>query len=86
MVLGRKRHPSLGGIYDGMMPDVELKDLLDVFHDESCADVLIQVFYATRGVPEGIDADTRFISCRMSFALLLGTVKAGLPTIETEFR
>jgi hypothetical protein len=77
MILRRKRHRSLGGVYDGMVRGVELKDLFDVFPDESCADVLIQVFCSTRGVPESIGADSRFISCRMNFALLLGTVKDG---------
>jgi hypothetical protein len=77
IVLRRKRDHSLGGGSDGMLRDVELKDLLDVFRNESCADGLIQVFRSTPGVPESISADNRFISCRMSFALLLGTVKDG---------
>jgi hypothetical protein len=75
MALHRKYYCSFGGVYSGMLRDVELTDLFDMFHDESCADALIQVFCSTRGVPESIDADSRFISCRMSFALLLGTVK-----------
>jgi hypothetical protein len=77
MVLRRRRHHSLEGVYDGMLRDVELKDLLDVFRDDSCADVLIQVFCSTRRVPESIGADSRFMFCRMSFVLLLGTVKDG---------
>jgi hypothetical protein len=77
MVLRRKRLRSLGRVDDGMLRDVEFRDLLDVFRNGSCADVLIQFFYSTHGVPENIGADSRFIACRISFALLLGTVQDG---------
>jgi hypothetical protein len=60
MILRRITHRNLEGVYDGMLRDLELKDLLNVFRHESCADVLIRIFCSTCGAPENIDTDTRF--------------------------
>jgi hypothetical protein len=37
-----------------MLRDVELKDLVDVFRDESCANALIQVFSPPVECPKGL--------------------------------
>jgi hypothetical protein len=79
-ILRRKRHRSLGGIYDGMLQGLELHHLFDVLGNPLGGApwltlVLFQVFKKVGGNAAAIDDNTTFIECRNRFAALLGVVK-----------